>query len=771
VDSILIDEARTPLIISGPAEESTDLYYEVDRIIPRLKKGAVTQGNVKAEDREQLETTGDYLVDEKHKTVTLTETGMAKAEDMLSHRLAPDSNGLYDPANMPLLHHVNQALRAHTLFRLDVEYMIKDGQVVIVDEFTGRLMPGRRWSDGLHQAVEAKEKVKIERENQTLATITFQNYFRKYKKLSGMTGTAETEASEFAKIYNLDVIVAPTNRVMQRVEEPDLIYRTEREKYEAIVNDIIEKQASGRPTLVGTVSIEKSERLSSLLKKRGIKHVVLNAKYHAQEAEIVAQAGHKNNVTIATNMAGRGTDILLGGNAEHAARQQTIAEEVAQKLAKGEEKFVDDEEFVYFFHVDAFYRVPRTDWDRIFSHFKRQMEAEHEEVVGVGGLHILGTERHEARRIDNQLRGRAGRQGDPGSSRFYLSLEDDLMRIFGSDRISGLMQRLGMEEGVPIEHGMVTRAIERAQKQVEAQNFSVRKHLLEYDDVMNKQRESVYTLRREILEGSIHLTEEETVNTRDYAQALAEEILEDLVDRHAGKQLDVDEWDVPALVREVNRVFGIEVKELESLDLESKDTDDLTDAIWAVAKDTYARKEQIIGTDLLRRLERDIMLQIVDSQWKDHLYSLDHLKEGIGLRGYGQRDPLVEYKKESYALFQDMKARIEEEIVRYLFWLRPVAMDDGNEAVPVPRAALPAPRRPSPAAMTLNNPGAAPVPAFAGAARSPSAHAQAQAPMPARTGGDDVIKTVRRDEPKVGRNDPCPCGSGKKYKKCHGQAA
>ena len=769
VDSILIDEARTPLIISGPAEESTDLYYEVDRIIPRLKKGAVTQGNVKAEDREQLETTGDYLVDEKHKTVTLTETGMAKAEEMLAHRLVPDSNGLYDPANMPLLHHVNQALRAHSLFRLDVEYMIKDGQVVIVDEFTGRLMPGRRWSDGLHQAVEAKEKVKIERENQTLATITFQNYFRKYKKLSGMTGTAETEAAEFAKIYNLDVIVVPPNRVLKRIEEPDLIYRTEREKYESIVSDIIEKQASGRPTLVGTVSIEKSERLSSLLKKRGIKHVVLNAKYHAQEAEIVAQAGHKNNVTIATNMAGRGTDILLGGNAEHAARQQCLSEEVAEKLPKGEEKFVDDEEFIYFFHVDGFYRVPRADWQRLFFHFKRQMDVEHEEVVALGGLHILGTERHEARRIDNQLRGRAGRQGDPGSSRFYLSLEDDLMRIFGSDRISGLMQRLGMEEGVPIEHGMVTRAIERAQKQVEAQNFSVRKHLLEYDDVMNKQRESVYTLRREILEGPIHLTEDEIVNTRDYVLALAEEILEDIVDRHAGKQLDIDEWDVPAVIREVNRVFGIEARELESLDLESKGTDEITDAIWTVAKDGYARKEHVIGVELLRRLERDIMLQIVDAQWKDHLYSLDHLKEGIGLRGYGQRDPLVEYKKESYALFQDMKARIEEEIVRYLFWLRPVAMDEGQVAVPVPRTPLPAARRRSAATMTLNNPGASAVPAFAGAARS--APAQAQAPVPARTGGDDVIKTVRREEPKVGRNDPCPCGSGKKYKKCHGQAA
>ena len=770
VDSILIDEARTPLIISGPAEESTDLYYEVDRIIPRLKKGAVTQGNVKAEDREQLETTGDYLVDEKHKTVTLTETGMAKAEQMLSHRLVEGSNGLYDPANMPLLHHVNQALRAHSLYRLDVEYMIKDGGVVIVDEFTGRLMPGRRWSDGLHQAVEAKEKVKIERENQTLATITFQNYFRKYKKLSGMTGTAETEASEFNKIYKLDVIVIPTNRPLKRIEEPDLIYRTEREKYEAIVNDIIEKQTSGRPTLVGTVSIEKSERLSSLLKKRGIKHVVLNAKYHAQEAEIVAQAGHKNNVVIATNMAGRGTDILLGGNAEYAARQQCLAEEVAQRLPKGEEKFIDDEEFIYYFHVDGFYRVPRQDWERIFSHFRRQMDAEHDEVVDIGGLHILGTERHEARRIDNQLRGRAGRQGDPGSSRFYLSLEDDLMRIFGSERISGLMQKLGMEEGVPIEHGMVTRAIERAQKQVEAQNFGVRKHLLEYDDVMNKQRESVYTLRREVLDGHVHLTEEEVMDTREYVLALAEELLEDQVERFAGKSLDVEEWDIPALIGEISRVFGVDAQTLEGLELDEKGPEEITDAVWTLVKASYVEKEGVVGADLLRRIERDIMLQIVDAQWKDHLYSLDHLKEGIGLRGYGQRDPLVEYKKESFALFQDMKARIEEEMVRYLFWLRPV-ISEGSDATgaPVALPPRPAPRRPSPANVTMNHPAAEPVPAFAGAARS--SPARQQAPTPARTGGDDVIKTVKRDEPRVGRNDPCPCGSGKKYKKCHGAGA
>jgi preprotein translocase subunit SecA len=761
VDSILIDEARTPLIISGPAEESTDLYYEVDRVIPRLKRGATTQGNVKAEDREELEKTGDFIVDEKHKTVSLTETGMAKAEEMLAHRLVPDSGGLYDPVNMPLLHHVQQGLRAHTLFRLDVDYMIKDGAVVIVDEFTGRLMPGRRWSDGLHQAVEAKEKVKIERENQTLATITFQNYFRKYKKLSGMTGTAETEAAEFAKIYNLDVMAIPTNRPLLRVEEPDLVYRTEREKYEAIVNDILEKEKSGRPTLVGTVSIEKSERLSQLLQKRGIKHVVLNAKHHAREAEIVAQAGRKGTVTIATNMAGRGTDILLGGSAEHMARQQAIGEEVAEKLPKGEEKFVDDAEFVYFFHIDTFYRVPRPDWERIYGHFKRQSDAEHDEVIALGGLHILATERHEARRIDNQLRGRAGRQGDPGSSRFYLSLEDDLMRIFGSDRISGLMQRLGMEEGVPIEHGMVTRAIERAQKQVEAQNFGIRKHLLEYDDVMNKQRESVYTLRREILEGKIHLSEDEVVDTRGYTLALAEDQLEDLAERFIGKDVDVDDWDPEALKSEASRLFGLDPKVLDAVDVEGKNADAIVDEMWTLVKASYEDKEQLVGPEVLRQLEKQVALNIVDVQWKDHLYSLDHLKEGIGLRGYGQRDPLVEYKKESFSLFQDMRGRIEGEIVRYLFWLRPVMDQD----VPQPVVA-PVQRRSTP--LTMNNPAAESVPAFA-AARSQSAPAAtATAPRPARTGGDDVIKTVRRDEPKIGRNDPCPCGSGKKYKKCHG---
>ena len=768
VDSILIDEARTPLIISGPAEESTDLYYEVDRIIPKLTPGAVTQGNVKAEDRDELEKTGDFIKDEKHKTVTLTESGMAKAERMLAHRLQPGSGGLYDPVNMPLLHHVNQALRAHTLFHLDVEYMIKDGGIVIVDEFTGRLMPGRRWSDGLHQAVEAKEKVKIERENQTLATVTFQNYFRKYAKLSGMTGTADTEAEEFAKIYKLDVMVIPTNRPLRRIEEPDTVYRTEKEKYEAIVGDITEQQQKGRPTLVGTVSIEKSERLSKLLKLRGVKHVVLNAKYHAQEAEIVAQAGRKNTVTIATNMAGRGTDILLGGNAEFMARQQALADEIAEKLPKGEEKFVDDDEFVYFYHLQNFYRVPRAGYERIYNAFKKQTDAEHDHVVDLGGLHIVATERHEARRIDNQLRGRAGRQGDPGSSRFYLSLEDDLMRIFGSDRISGLMQRLGMEEGVPIEHKMVTNAIARAQKQVEAQNFSVRKHLLEYDDVMNKQRESVYSLRRELLEGKIHLTEEESVDSREYVLTLAEEILEGTVDRFAGPEIDPEERDHGALINSVSETYGVEPEELNGINLEGLNAESITDALWQPIREKYEKKEALIPGDILRRVERDIMLQIVDAQWKDHLYSLDHLKEGIGLRGYGQRDPLVEYKKESFGLFQEMKERVDEKIVHALWSLRLV---DPNEGVPVRR---PAPRR---TPLILNETAQAPSPFSA-----PPQRAQAPPPLPfgappsskqpARVGGDDAaVKTMRRDAPKVGRNDPCPCGSGKKYKKCHGANA
>ncbi len=769
VDSILIDEARTPLIISGPAEQSTELYGEVDRIIPKLKKGAVTQGNVPAEEREALEDTGDFLTDEKAKTVTLTETGMAKAEKLLAAKLQP--GGLYDPANMPLLHHVNQALRAHVLFERDVNYMVKDDKVMIVDEFTGRLMPGRRWSDGLHQAVEAKERVKIERENQTLATVTFQNYFRKYDKLSGMTGTAETEAPEFNKIYKLDVVLIPTNRPLTRIEEPDSIYRTPDEKYTAIADDVIDQQERGRPVLCGTVSIEKSEKLSAVLKRRGVRHVVLNAKYHEREAEIVAQAGRLGNITIATNMAGRGTDILLGGNPEHMARQQTLKEDVAEEVSKADFRVVDDETHVYFSHDNRYFRTLRSDWERIFAHFKQQTDKEHEVVVDAGGLHIIGTERHEARRIDNQLRGRAGRQGDPGSSRFYLSLEDDLMRIFGSERISGLMERLGMEEGVPIEHKMVTNSIERAQKQVEAQHFSVRKHLLEYDDVMNKQRENVYALRRELLNGAINLEDNGArddddipdedggnVDSREYLMTLAEGLLDESISTYCGKNTDPEDWDISGLKRATTEVFAIDPARLDGTHLEDLGTEDLQKTLWDAVIERYLEKERQVEGEILRRVERDIMLQVVDVQWKDHLYGLDHLKEGINLRGYGQRDPLVEYKRESFEMFQAMKARIDEETVKYLWRLRPVVKEGRADSAVASRPAL---RQAMP--LSYNEPSAARSSGF------PPPPGGAGGPRPARTGGDDAkVKTVRRDVSKVGRNDPCPCGSGKKYKKCHG---
>ena len=757
VDSILIDEARTPLIISGPAEQSTELYYEVDRIIPRLKPGAVTQGTVPAEEREALESTGDFIKDEKQKTVSLTESGIARVEQLLKGRLQP--GGLYDPVNMPLLHHVNQALRAHNLFRLDVDYMVKDNHVVIVDEFTGRLMPGRRWGDGLHQAVEAKEKVKIERENQTLATITFQNYFRKYHTLSGMTGTAETEAPEFAKIYELDVIVVPTNRDLVRIEEPDAIYRTGDEKYRAIAEDIQGQQDAGRPVLCGTVSIEKSERLSKVLKRTGVRHVVLNAKYHEREAEIVAQAGRKGSVTIATNMAGRGTDILLGGNPEYMARQQALKEDVADEIPKTEYRVVDDESSVYFSHEDRYFRIPRPEWDRIFTFFKEQTDAEHAEVVDAGGLHIIGTERHEARRIDNQLRGRAGRQGDPGSSRFYLSLEDDLMRIFGSERISGLMEKLGMEEGIPIEHKMVTRAIERAQTQVEAQHFAVRKHLLEYDDVMNKQRESVYGLRRELLEGRIQLDFEEgsqELDSREYLMTLAEGHVEAIVESHCGEEIEPEDWDIDALRQSFGDLFGLDADQRAQMNIDDTGIDAIESALWNTARTSYEAKEAALNGDTLRRVERDVMLQVVDVQWKDHLYSLDHLKEGISLRGYGQRQPLVEYKRESFSMFQAMKERIDEDTIKYLWRLRPVAKE--GEAPP----SQPRLRSATPVSYNESKPALSALPGSTGSL-------DARGPRPSRTGGDDAaVRTVRRDASKTGRNEPCPCGSGKKYKKCHG---
>jgi preprotein translocase subunit SecA len=674
VDSILIDEARTPLIISGPSEESVDKYYLVDRIIPKLVKDV------------------DFQVDEKQHTAVLTEEGVEHAEKLLR------VDNLYDPANMDTLHAVTQGVRAHALYKNEVDYVVNDGEVIIVDEFTGRLMPGRRWSDGLHQAVEAKEGVKIEAENQTLATITFQNYFRMYDKLAGMTGTADTEAAEFDKIYKLEVVVIPPNRPMIRRDQPDLVYRTEREKFHAIVEEIKEKQAHGQPSLVGTISIEKSEALAAQLKRSGIPHVVLNAKYHEREAEIVAQAGRKGAVTIATNMAGRGTDILLGGNPEFLAAQKTKDVEDPKQRQKIEEEI-------------------REQWKR-----------DHEEVIELGGLHILGTERHESRRIDNQLRGRSGRQGDPGSSRFYLSLEDDLMRIFGGDRIMGIMERLGMEEGVPIEHRMVTNAIQRAQKQVEGRNFDARKHLLEYDDVMNKQRESIYTLRRSILDGR---------EGKEYILNAADEIVEFLIDTHypEGDRQSPDEAELNA---ELFDYFGVDLRSAGA-DLASNNRDDVRHKVTEAVHKRYEEKEQLIGEPNMRLNEKYLLLQVIDQQWKDHLLNIDHLKEGIGLRGYGQRDPLIEYKRESFQLFQEMMERIQDRVVKVLWKIELVGREDTAEESHRVERSLPP--RPPKQQMT-----------FSGAPK--------EMPTP-----------VKRTAQKVGRNDPCPCGSGKKYKKCHGTAA
>ena len=683
VDSILVDEARTPLIISGPSEESVDKYYRIDRIIPRLVKGEEID-----EGEGRKSTTGDYIVDEKAHQAALTEEGVEKVEQLLGVR------NLYDPENMEIIHGVNQALRAHALYQRDVDYMIKDGQVVIVDEFTGRMMPGRRWSDGLHQAVEAKEGVKIERENQTLATITFQNYFRMYKKLAGMTGTADTEAAEFNQIYKLDVNVIPTNRDMIRDDRADLVYRTAQEKWNAVVEEIREAQLRGQPVLVGTVSIEKSEMLSKLLNRPPrVPHVVLNAKYHEREASIVAQAGRKGAITIATNMAGRGTDIVLGGNPEGLARSEADPETEAEA------------------------------YQEALARYTETCAREREEVLLLGGLHILGTERHESRRIDNQLRGRSGCQGDPGSSRFYLSLEDDLMRIFGSDRIQGIMGRLGMEEGEAIEHRMVSKAIERAQTQVEGRNFEIRKHLLEYDDVMNKQREAIYKLRRDILEGR---------EGREYVMGIVEDIIEGLLDLHCPEKTDPQEWDLPGLRTEMLAYFNINAGDLGLDDL---GIDELRDTLWKAVEERYVEKESRHPEEVIRGFERAIMLNSVDMSWKDHLLALDHLKEGISLRGYGQRDPLQEYKKESFDLFEMMRERVEDDIVQKLFRFEPVTEEQMLEQRvrqqrSAPRIELSAPPK-----------------------------VEGQRPQP----------TVNRDA-KVGRNDPCPCGSGKKYKKCHGAA-
>jgi preprotein translocase subunit SecA len=716
VDSILIDEARTPLIISGPSEGETDLYYKCDRIVPKLVRGEEVKdkyGN--------KTTTGDFLLDEKAHSSALTDEGVSKCERLL------EVENLYDPINIDILHGCQQALRAHTLYRRDVHYVVKDGQVIIVDEFTGRLMSGRRWSDGLHQAVEAKEGVKIEKENQTLATITLQNYFRMYDKLSGMTGTADTEASEFDKIYKLDVVVIPTNRDMVRIDEHDLVYRTEREKFEAVVEEILDKHEKGQPALVGTISIEKSEHLSSLLKKRGVPHVVLNAKYHEQEAGIVAQAGQVGRVTIATNMAGRGTDILLGGNPEFLARQ------------KAKDKAPEE-------------------YERILSELKVECAAAQEEVIAAGGLHILGTERHESRRIDNQLRGRAGRQGDPGSSRFYLSLEDDLMRIFGSDRLSGLMQRLGMEEGIPIEHRWVTKSIERAQTQVEGRNFDTRKHLLEYDDVMNKQRAEIYRLRKEILTGEL---------AREYVVNLAEDVADDYVDRHCPAAKDASEWNWDALNIIVGQTFGLSLQE-SGLSRDDTNTE-LKDKLRVAVHGAYEAKEKALGPDVLRDYEKFFMLQTVDTLWKDHLLDLDHLKEGIGLRGYGQRDPLVEYKKESFQLFEAMKELIEEQILQYLFRFE-VARPESETAAERDESRGAPPEISAETSSVTSS--ASSRQAAAELERRAKKHQKDltfQGTFDPTSGGDFHVDTVRSAAgPKVGRNDPCPCGSGKKHKKCHG---
>jgi len=671
VDSILVDEARTPLIISGPAEEATDKYYNINAIIPKLR-------------RDQ-----DYTVDEKSRSAVLTEDGVARVEKLLA------VENLYHPTNIETLHHVNQALKAHTLFKREVDYIVDDGgKVKIVDEFTGRVLDGRRWSDGLHQAVEAKEGVPIENENQTLATITYQNYFRMYHRLSGMTGTAETEREEFQKIYALEVMVIPTNRPVARIDHLDQIYRSEEEKFAAVIEEIRELNQRGQPVLVGTISIEKSEEIARRLRKEGIKHNVLNAKHHAREAEIVAQAGRFGAVTISTNMAGRGTDIVLGGNPEFLAK----------------------------LHAD-----PAVDRDRYLEAFKRFQETcavEREQVVGQGGLHILGTERHESRRIDNQLRGRCARQGDPGSSRFYLCLEDDLMRIFGGDRLKGLMASLGMEEGVPIEHRWVSKSIGSAQKRVEGQNFEIRKNLLEYDDVMNLQRKSIYELRRRVLGGE---------DMREQVLELIEDVVITELDQTCSAEVNAADWDLRGLEDRIFGTFGLKV----SLAGVPASREQLGEALWGAVEKAYLDKEAQLGPETMRRVEQYFYLQEIDQQWKDHLLAMDHLRSGVSLRGYAQKDPKQEYKREGYDLFIGMTQRIKTEVARKLTQVQLASQDDGDQLMRARMA-----RRRSMSYGT--GPGAA----------------------AAADGAGGKVQTIRRSGRKVGRNDPCPCGSGKKYKHC-----
>ena len=689
VDSILIDEARTPLIISGPTEESTDKYYIINQIIPRLVQGEVKEVEANTISGKKKTYTGDFTIDEKAKSATLTEQGVSNVEKLLK------IENLYDPRNIETLHHVNQALRAHAMYKRDVDYVVKDGEVLIVDEFTGRLMPGRRWSDGLHQAVEAKEGVRIESENQTLATITFQNYFRMYAKLSGMTGTADTEAEEFHKIYKLDVTVIPTNRPLLRPDYPDVIYKTEREKFDAVIKDIKEHYEKGQPCLVGTISIEKSEVLSELLRKQGVPHFVLNAKQHEKEAEIVSQAGRKQAITIATNMAGRGTDIVLGGNPDSLLKQWKLANPEAT-----------DEQAT-----------------AMLAQFKQQCATEHDEVVALGGLHIIGTERHESRRIDNQLRGRSGRQGDPGSSRFYLSLQDDLLRIFGSERVAKIMDFLKIEEGEAITHTMINKSIENAQKKVEAHNFEIRKHLIDYDDVMNKQREVIYTQRREILAGE---------DIRESLLEMLDDTIGDIVKAYAFEKDAPLEWDWESLSETVFRCFSLQL-ELTREMIARLNADGLQAMLKEQVHALVNRKAEELGDELMDHLIRVVMLQAIDVHWKDHLLNIDHLKEGIGLRSYGQKDPKQEYKKEAFHLFMEMIIRIREETVEKVFWVQIEKEEDIDELEEeqVERS------RKMFQAITVNN--------------------------------DEHPAEPARSKKNAGRNEACPCGSGKKYKKCCGK--
>jgi preprotein translocase subunit SecA len=751
VDSILVDESRTPLIISGPSEESTDKYYKINRIIPKLTRGEEIKGKEPGESY----TTGDYTVDEKHRSAALTEEGIAKVEKLLG------CGNLYQPENWSTLHHVQQALKALVLFHRDKDYLVQDGQVIIVDEFTGRVMPGRRWSDGLHQAIEAKENVKIERENQTLATITFQNYFRLYKKLAGMTGTAETEAAEFEKTYKLDVMVIPTNRNMVRKEFQDMVYRTEEEKFRNAAKEIQTLYEKGQPVLVGTISVEKSERLASALKKMGVKHEVLNAKNHEREAFIIAQAGRKGAITVSTNMAGRGTDILLGGNPEF------LTKEYLKKQNKDPDLY----------QTSPAGSPERMEWDQVLARFRDETASEHDEVVALGGLHVLGTERHESRRIDNQLRGRAGRQGDPGSSRFYLSLQDDLMRIFGGERMQNLMLRLGMEEDVPIESRLITKRIASAQEAVEAQHFASRKHLLEYDDVMNKQRQAVYGMRRQLLEGK-----DQTERIKEIIQG----IVASFSDIRCPDRAHASTYDLIGLQSDVLSQFGVKI-DLEELNGLLKQ--EIEDHINDLLERRFKEKEELIGPEHMREAERVVMLNVIDNQWKDHLLSMDHLKEGIGLRGYGQKDPLIEYKKESFELFQDMMDRIEDETIRYLFFLQVTTGppgESGNGGGPGSLPERPKPVLPFSDEDEEDDEDDDNEEALVAAATSEERRA-AQSTVENFTrhiqrkkdkemaelqfaGGDGSASEKKQavSAKKAGRNDPCPCGSGKKYKKCHG---